>query len=464
MGVAGAALIATVGLLAGGCGGSSGDSKRLGKESAAGSWKPWVLSSPAEVAVPPPPAAGSAAAKRDMQELAAAQRDSAAVARARAQRNDPVVQPWLSRAMTLVSQREKNPPRASRAYGIVSVAMYDAAVAAAYWRERYKHTSSGVKSGPSYPSEVAAVAGAGSRAVGYTFAEASRSRLDAAADDVARSQVVTGASSPLDAQRGLALGRAVADKVIARAKTDGSDRRWDGKRPPHTPQYWDPPPGSLARPVEPLAGTWRTWLMTRGSEFRAPPPPKFGSPQFLDEARELVRIRNNLTAQQKQIATFWAGGQGTPLPPGIWNQVMFGYVRGKHLGVASQTRVFALLNVAMDDAGIAAWDTKFTYWNPRPENAIRDSGVDRHFKPFLNTPFFPAYVSGHSTYSAAAGEILAHLFPKDAKLWRAKGREAGYSRLLGGIHWRSDNVWGLSMGLKIGRLAVQHAERDGAEK
>src|SRR5919202_2067214 len=54
MGVEGADLIATVGLLAGGCGGSSGDSKRLGKESAAGSWKPWVLSSPAEVAVPPP--------------------------------------------------------------------------------------------------------------------------------------------------------------------------------------------------------------------------------------------------------------------------------------------------------------------------------------------------------------------------------------------------------------------------
>jgi membrane-associated phospholipid phosphatase len=176
-----------------------------------------------------------------------------------------------------------------------------------------------------------------------------------------------------------------------------------------------------------------------------------------------VAIRANLTPKQKAIATFWAGGQGTPLPPGVWNQVMFGYVRGKKLSVPSQTRVFALLNVAMDDAGIASWDTKYTYWNPRPQNAIRALGLDRHWTSFIATPFFPAYVSGHSTYSSAAGEVLAHLFPEDAKLWRAKGREAGYSRLLGGIHWSSDNVYGTRIGLAIGRLVVNHAKHDGAE-
>ncbi len=436
-----------------GCGSSESGTASLGKESTAGTWRTWVLSSPAQVPVPPPPAPGSAAAQRGR-----------AGARPRGQSAEPVVQPWISRAMTLVSQREKNPPRASRAYALVSVAMYDAAVAAAYWKDRYKRTASGAKSGPSYPSQAAAVAGAGSRLVAYAFPETTKAGLDAAADDAARSGVLAGESSPTDASAGLALGRAVADRVIAKAKTDGSTRVWNGKRPPHRPMYWDPPPGSIARPVEPLAGTWRTWVIRSGSQFRAPPPPAYGSPRFVKEARDLVRLKASLTAKQKQIASFWAGGQGTPLPPGIWNQVMLSYVGGKHLSVPSQTRVFALLNVAMADAGIGSWDTKYAYWSPRPENAIRDLGIDRTWRPYLATPFFPSYVSGHSTYSSAAGEILAHLFPEDAKLWRAKAREAGISRLYGGIHYSSDNVQGIRIGVAVGRMVVDHAKHDGAEK
>ena len=93
-----------------------------------------------------------------------------------------------------------------------------------------------------------------------------------------------------------------------------------------------------------------------------------------------------------------------------------------------------------------------------------DLGIAKNWKPLLDTPFFPAYVSGHATYSGAAGEVLAYLFPSDAKLWRAKAAEAGISRLYGGIHYRADNVVGQRMGRAIGRLAVQHAEQDGAER
>jgi PAP2 superfamily len=371
--------------------------------------------------------------------------------------------------MQLVSQREKNPPRSSRAYALVSVAMYDAAVSASHWKYRYRRKPPRMRSlvprppDPSYPSEYAAVAGAGSRVIAYAFPEASKAGLDLAAEEAARSPVLAGVSFPSDAEAGLRLGRAVAKRVIAKAKRDGSTRRWNGKRP-HGRGYWDPPAGSLARPVEPLAARWDTWVLRNGKQLRPPPPPRFGSAKFRAEARELVRLKKNLTPKQKRIATFWAGGQGTPLPAGVWNQVMFSYVPKQHLSVPKQTRLFALLNVAMSDAGVAAWDAKFTYWNPRPENGIRDLGLDRRWKSYIDTPFFPAYVSGHSTYSAAAGEVLAHLFPKDADLWRAKAREAGLSRLLGGIHWRSDNVYGSRMGREIGRLVVRRAERDGAEK
>jgi membrane-associated phospholipid phosphatase len=125
--------------------------------------------------------------------------------------------------------------------------------------------------------------------------------------------------------------------------------------------------------------------------------------------------------------------------------------------------VLALLNVAEADAGVASWDTKFAYWVTRPVNAIRDLGIDRHWTPLINTPFFPAYVSGHATYSGAAGEVLAHLFPADAALWRAKAVEAANSRVYGGIHYPLDGTEGLRIGRKIGDLVVARARADGAE-
>ncbi len=128
------------------------------------------------------------------------------------------------------------------------------------------------------------------------------------------------------------------------------------------------------------------------------------------------------------------------------------------------TRALALLNVALADAGVAAWDAKYAYWVPRPDTAVRDLGIDPRWKPFLATPLFPAFVSGHATYSGAVGEVLAHLFPEDSGLFRAKAREAAASRVYGGIHYRMDGDVGIRMGQRIGQLVVERARRDGAEK
>ena len=468
---AAAACLALMALLTG-CGGSGDDKETAAQgEPNAGDWKPWVLRSGADVQVPPPPREGSAAARRDEQALAAAvrERTPAQERRAREQAQDTAVEPWMSRAMQFVSERVKNPPVSSRAYGLVSIAMHDAAIAAYHWKARYDRKAPerddalvDTPADPSYPSEYAAIAGAGSRVLEYLFPEAPRARLELDAEEAAEARVMAGVSYPSDAEAGLKLGRDIAKRVIAHAKRDGSTRRWDGKRP-RGRGYWEPPPGSIARPVEPLAGTWDTWVLRNGRQLRPPPPPDFDSAKFRAEAAELVRIRKNLTDEQKDIAEFWAGGQGTPLPAGVWDQVMLEYVPGQGLSVPRQTRVFALLNAAMADAGVASWDAKFAYWGPRPISAVRDLGLDKDWQPYLDTPFFPAYVSGHSTYSGAAGEVLAHLFPDDAKLWRAKAEEAGISRLYGGIHFRSDNVHGLRLGREIGWLTARRAEQDGAE-
>jgi membrane-associated phospholipid phosphatase len=115
--------------------------------------------------------------------------------------------------------------------------------------------------------------------------------------------------------------------------------------------------------------------------------------------------------------------------------------------------VFAALNTAQADAFITCWDSKFNYWSERPVTAIRRE-IDPTWSPYITTPPFPSYVSGHSTTSGAASEVLARYFPRDARELRAWAQEAAVSRLYGGIHFRSDNDAGLALGKQVAGAAI----------
>jgi membrane-associated phospholipid phosphatase len=168
-------------------------------------------------------------------------------------------------------------------------------------------------------------------------------------------------------------------------------------------------------------------------------------------------MRATLTPELRRVARFWAGQGQNALPPGVWNAIALEHLDREGWGTARAARALALLNVALADAGIAAWDAKYAYWSPRPENAIPALGLVRRFKPLLPTPPFPGYVSGHAAFSGAAAEVLAHLFPAAAGELRRQAAEAAESRLWGGIHFRSDSTVGLRMGRRIGELAVARA-------
>lgn len=458
-----------------GCGDSDDRAaERSARESSAGEWKPWVLESGAEVRVPAPPKPGSAAAKRDGQELkdAVAKRTKVQESAARAYTRAPVVEPWIEQNVELVASQPKDVPASSRAYSITSVAMYDAVIAAMHWKYVYDRKAPSGDSlvarsaDPSYPSEQAAIAGAASRVLAYLYPDYPKARLDERADDAASSLVAARAIYPSDARAGLELGRQVAERVIAKARKDGFDTvKWDGKRP-RGPEHWEPPPGSTGRPNRPTAGRWKTWVLDPVSQFRPKPPPKFGSKEFIANARDVMKVKEQLTPRQKRLADFWEGMEGTALPAGIWNRVAIAYVRDMELSVPRQARTFALLNIGLADAGGAIWDSKFLtgWWDPRPINAIRDLGLDKSWQSYLSpTPLFPAYPSGTSGYSGAAGEVLSYLFPDDAKMWRSRAKEAGYSRLWGGVHWRIDVEAGLPIGQKVGRVVVERAKQDGAD-
>ncbi|HWC27308.1 MAG TPA: phosphatase PAP2 family protein [Solirubrobacteraceae bacterium] len=469
-----AAVVAALALapLLAGCGGSDGGDEARGAEPSAGTWKPWVLSSAGDIRVPPPPASESQAGRRDVSRREAAIRGRTAEQAALARRYSaaPVVEPWLEQTMELVARRPKDPPGSSRSYSYLAAAMHDAVIAAYHWKYEYDRAVPDGESiverspDPSYPSEHAAIAGAASRLIAHLYPEYPQARLEERAEDVAQARVAAGANHPSDVAAGLRLGRAIAGRYIEKARDDGSTRKWDGKRP-RGPQHWEPPPGSTGQPIQPLAGTWRTWVLDPVDRFQPPAPPSYGTKAFIANARDVMRVKAELTPERKRLAKFWEAGPGTALPAGLWNRVALAYVSKKDVSVPRQTRLFAMLNVAMADAGAAAWHAKYQtgWWDPRPINAIRDLGLDESWEPYLDTPLFPAYPSGTSNYSGAAGEVLARAFPADAGMWRGRAIEAGMSRLWGGVHWRIDVEQGLKMGRKVAHLVLERAERDGAE-
>ena len=453
----------------------------LRAEPNAGSWDMWVVASPEEIEVPAPPRRGSDRADSELAEMKrlSIQRDATVRKAVKKWSGAVPTKPWTELAFEYVSKSEKNPPLSSRNYALLNVAMYDAIVTTWNWKYHYNLAPpDGVTrmvpagSDPSYPSEHAAIAGAASRVLAHLYPSFSALRLDEMADEAALSRVQAGVNTPSDVAAGLELGRQVAERVIAYADADGAGQKWDGNRPPgigRGPQFWEPPPGTVSPPTEPMAAHWKPWVMRSGDQFRPPPPPEFGSPQFVAAAQEIIDIRNNLTPEQKQIAKFYEGAEGTQLPAGIIVDVAAKDVlkaasedvAARRMTIPQAARAFALLNVALADAGIATWDAKYAYWNPRPENAIRDLGLDPNWTPLLPTPRFPAYPSGSAGYAGAAEVVLKYLFPEKGAELAKRAEDQAASRLYAGIHWRYDSV-SLDMGRRIGDLAVERARHDGS--
>ncbi|HVM14375.1 MAG TPA: phosphatase PAP2 family protein [Egibacteraceae bacterium] len=475
-------LLLAVALMTAACGGSPASSEDSPPaEPDAGTWETWVLEDASEIAVPPPPEEGSPAAEADLADLQALTADRDEEAREAIERWDaePAVGPWMEFALDFVAHRTKDPVAASRSYALVAVAMHDAAAAA--WHHKYAYDRPGpedvealvaAEPDPSYPSGHAAIAGAASTVLAYAFPEQPALRLERHAEEAARSRVAAGVSFPSDVDAGLQLGRAVGELVLERAQADvvtdadvaerEGAANWEELRP-EGELLWRQPPGSVQVPVSPMAGSWDTWVLESGDQFRPGPFPDVHSEQFRAEAQEVYDASQNLTEEQRRVAKFWEGGEGTALPPGIWNEVALAFLGQRDLSLPRAARAMALLNVAMDDAGVAAWDAKYAYWGPRPDTAIHDLGIDPDWEPYLNTPIFPGYVSGHGAYSGAAEMVMSHLFPDHAELYRERAEEASISRMYGGIHMRSDNEVGLDMGRKVGALVVEHAQQEGIE-
>lgn len=370
-----------------------------------------------------------------------------------------------------------NPPYAARAYAYVSAAQYDALVSAYYYKTTYNRPAPYLVDAslnvlipksdiPSYPSEDAVVAGAASEMMKLLF-PGDQDFIQKKLEEHKRARLISGANVRSDLEAGELLGRSVAQKFIARARGDragaaaGNFTIWaqlenDTKAKGEIP--WNSLELPKRPPMLPLFGRVKAFLFDSATavSLRPGPPPLTGSDQMKKELDEVYNYSVNRTREETRIVHFWGDGAGTYTPSGHWNTIAAEDFITKNFSEVRWARNLALLNMALMDAAIVCWDTKYYYFNPRP------SQLNPKIKCATGLPNFPSYISGHSTFSASAAQVLGYILPERASAYEAMALEASSSRIYGAIHYRSDCAAGLEVGKKVGNFAVARGQADGA--
>jgi hypothetical protein len=238
--------------------------------------------------------------------------------------------------------------------------------------------------------------------------------------------------------KGLLRGDQVGRNIIKYAKNDGSNLSFTG----HTLVgncIWNG-----TNPVTPMAGHWKTYILKSGAEIQPPPPAICGSNEDKLNIQEILQASHSRTNQQITAVHRW----GDMLPPVIWNDILNQLINTNHLSIFDAARTSAYMNIAMYDAFVSTWYTKYTYWTARPFQRIAN------FTTVIPTPNFPGYTSGHSTISAAAIRVLSDVFPNEQNYFNRLLIEASMSRFWAGIHFKEDTDNGMRVGLAIGGKIV----------
>jgi hypothetical protein len=376
-----------------------------------------------------------------------------------------------------------NPPYAVRAYSCVSVAQYEALKAVWHYKYLYNRpapykTDAGIQALmpqtdlPAYPSEDAVMSGVSAEMLKLLF-PASVEEITLMAAEQRNAALWSGKATSSDIDAGLALGKAVADEVKKRAAGDGMgtaggnaalwkqllDSVGTGKHYKNNETAWTSRDLPSRPPMLPNFGKVKAWNLTPQDiiDVRPLPPPRTSSAEMQQEVDEVKWFADNMTRERLAIVHKWADGAATYTPPGHWNDIATEYVRDANFSEVRAARAYAILNMAMHDAMVSCWETKFYYFNPRP------SQLNPQIKTATGIPNFPAFTSGHSNFSGAAAVTLSYLFPQHSAYFNEQASEASMSRLYGGIHYRKDAEVGLDQGKNVAHFTVTFAENDGAD-
>lgn len=420
-----------------------------------GEWMTWILESADQLQVDAPP--DDAATAEEIAQLISMSesRDEDALAQIAYWDAGPPAYRWNQITMDEIVKRGIPIHFAERALSLVHVAIYDGTVAGWNSKQMYNRprpsdfdsnltTTIPNPSSPSYPSEYAITAGAASTVLAWLFPDKA-DYFEAQAQQAVESRLMAGVEYPSDIEAGLKLGQEVAELVIAYGESDRTNSPWDGTIPT------DPTGWTGENPILPQAGTWQTWVLTSGDQFRPEPPPAYGSDELeaeMQELRDIERNRYTITS-----AFFWEYGSGAIRNHVLWNDMASRLILQSDMAdnPLLSAQVYAVLNIAAFDSLVACWDGKYAYWMIRPFQ------LDPEFTPLFPTPNHPSYPAGHSCVSTSMATALAGMFPVDAERILATAQEASESRLWGGIHYRSDAIAGDTLGQNVAHAVLNHA-------
>lgn len=356
---------------------------------------------------------------------------------------------WHAQARALVAANVQSPLAAARNYAALGVAQYAAVndVAALSATDGTIPEGGFGRGGRArYEAERGAVAGASVRVLSFLY-PAAATMLEQRVQNEANAG--PGNVHP-EFTRGLAIGRAAGDWMVARLQADQFTTPWTGTIPTGPGIFIPNGP-----PAGPQLGAVTPYFLTAGNQFRPAPPPVFQSPTFLTELAEVKTTSDTRTPQQLATALQWNYGNGTYTPPGYWNELAGQLIEQSGLNEREATHVFALMGASGFDALIGCWEAKYHYWYIRPWQA--QSGITLP----IGAPNHPSYPSGHSCVSAAMATVLAEFFPSQATQFTAQVTEAGMSRIYGGIHYRSDITAGEQLGRSTAQLAIGIDQQQG---
>jgi hypothetical protein len=384
-----------------------------------------------------------------------------------------VVTDWNSTLLGVIRAEKTNPPAASRNLAMMHVAIFEAVNGI---NPTYTSYYLSIK-GPHGASTEAAASVAAHDLLVHLY-PARQAEFDVK---------LANQLAPLPygkSKQGIEWGSFVAGEIIRWRQNDGANQPIFYE-PNYLPGMWRPTPPLFAPALLPHWSRVMPFAMTQASQFRPSPPPILTSEVYTAEFDEVKRFGSagstDRTSDQTEIAKFWANGAGTATPPGHWNQIAQIIVNQRKTSLEENAALFALLNIALADAAISCWETKYLYNYWRPVSAIREADSDGNeatisdpaWTPLLATPPFPECTSGHSTFSAAAGSILAAYFGTDEISFSTSSdgtpglvrhftklsdavRESGLSRIYGGIHFQTANVEGQASGVGIGNYVSQN--------
>jgi CARDB/PAP2 superfamily len=375
------------------------------------------------------------------------------------------------------------PPIQARDAAILSISQYEAVSAINGGESVYLD---GSITPPEGASVEAAAVGAAYQVMATLFPE------QASTFDLQREESLAEIGDSDEAERlGFDFGVTVANQILAQRANDGVDV---AQISPDNGGYNEVTENGKVTPaLLPNFGDVTPFAISSTDDFRPDGPPEYGSEEFIQDT-EFVRLLGGRTdtentqllrtEDQTEIAQFWASDRiDTFRPPGQWIEIAEQVALQQGNSFEDNARLFAQLNVALADAGIVTWDTKYIYDQQRPVNTITQdqlSGVtsDPEWRPLLDTPPFPDYISGHSTFGGAAASVLESFFGEDVSFeiasqelpgitryfdgngdlnsFQEAALENANSRVYAGVHLNSSDLDGLATGQDIGAYVADN--------